>query len=153
MTDRRITKDEAARKVQETISSGKAFETFVKMVEAQGGDGSQVRQPEKLPTAAKVVPLPSPAAGSIARIDCEEIGMAAMMLGAGRETKESVIDMAVGLELLRHVGDQVKAGEPLAQVHIDPKRNNESALKRLTAAFTLTAEPVKAQPLILDIVS
>lgn len=153
MTDRKITQDEAAKKVQDVIASGKAFETFVQMVELQGGDSNQVKQPEKLPTASKVVPLPSPIAGSIARIDCEEIGMAAMMLGAGRETKDSVIDMAVGLKLLRHVGDQVKAGEALAEVHIDPKRNNEPALKRLTAAFTLTSDKVKPQPLILDIVS
>jgi len=76
-----------------------------------------------------------------------------MMLGAGRETKESKIDMAVGLELVKHVGDPVKKGEALAQVHINPDLDNAKALERLRAAFRLESKAVQPQPLILDIVS
>ncbi|MFZ2961125.1 MAG: pyrimidine-nucleoside phosphorylase [Candidatus Ozemobacteraceae bacterium] len=152
-TDRKITQVEAGKKVDEVISSGAAFKTFVAMVKAQGGDPATIEHPEKLPSAEKIVPLLATASGTIAQIDCEEVGLAAMMLGAGRETKDSIIDPAVGLNLLKHVGDAVKAGETLAEVHVDPKRDNVSALKRLTEAFKFSTQPVQAQRLVLDIVS
>lgn len=149
----KLTQAEAGAKVAEVLASGAAFAKFVEMVKMQGGDASMIEHPEKLPTAKKIVPLASDRDGHVAAIECEEIGLAAMMLGAGRETKESKIDMAVGLELVKHVGDAVKKGEPLAQVHIDPDRDNAKALERLRAAFRLEAKPVQAQSLILDIVS
>ena len=149
----KLTQAEAGAKVAEVLASGAAFATFVEMVKMQGGDASMIEHPEKLPTAKKIVPLVSDRDGHVAAIECEEIGLAAMMLGAGRETKESKIDMAVGLELVKHVGDSVKQGEPLAQVHIDPDRDNAKALERLRAAFRLESKPVQPQSLILDIVS
>jgi len=149
----KLTQAEAGAKVAEVLASGAAFAKFVEMVRIQGGDTSMIEHPEKLPTAKKIVPLASDRDGHVAAIECEEIGLAAMMLGAGRETKESKIDMAVGLELVKHVGDTVKKGEPLAQVHIDPNRDNTKALERLRAAFRLADTPVQPQPLVLDIVS
>ncbi|MBP7635773.1 pyrimidine-nucleoside phosphorylase [Candidatus Ozemobacteraceae bacterium] len=149
----KLTQAEAGAKVADVLASGAAFAKFVEMVKMQGGDASMIEHPEKLPTAKKIVPLASDSDGHVAAIECEEIGLAAMMLGAGRETKESKIDMAVGLELVKHVGDSVKKGEPLAQVHIDPDRDNTKALERLRAAFRLESKPVQAQSLILDIVS
>ncbi|HOY65721.1 MAG TPA: pyrimidine-nucleoside phosphorylase [Candidatus Ozemobacteraceae bacterium] len=149
----KLTQAEAGAKVADVLASGAAFAKFVEMVRIQGGDTAMIEHPEKLPTAKKIVPLASDRDGHVAAIECEEIGLAAMMLGAGRETKESTIDMAVGLELVKHVGDTVKKGEPLAQVHINPDRDNMKALDRLRAAFRLTDAPVQPQPLVLDIVS
>ncbi|HNW33834.1 MAG TPA: pyrimidine-nucleoside phosphorylase [Candidatus Ozemobacteraceae bacterium] len=149
----KMTQAEAGEKVSEVIASGAAFRKFVEMVKTQGGDPSMVEHPEKLPAAKKILPLISDRDGHVAGIECEEIGLAAMMLGAGRETKESKIDMAVGLELVKHVGDPVKKGEPLAQVHVNPDLDNTKALERLRAAFRLESKVVQPQPLILDIVS
>jgi len=149
----KMTQAEAGEKVSEVIASGAAFRKFVEMVKIQGGDASMIEHPEKLPAAKKILPLVSDRDGHVAGIECEEIGLAAMMLGAGRETKESKIDMAVGLELVKHVGDPVKKGEALAQVHINPDLDNAKALERLRAAFRLESKAVQPQPLILDIVS
>ena len=76
-----------------------------------------------------------------------------MMLGAGRETKEDKIDMGVGLKLVKHVGDQVKVGDVIAELYINPERkDNEKAMERLRAAITIVPEKVVARKLILDIV-
>ncbi len=149
----RITQESASAKVEELLHSGKAFDKFVAMVEAQGGDPAMVKDPGLLPKASVREPLLADREGHISRIDCEEVGLSAMMLGAGRETKESVIDMGVGMRLLKHVGSSVKKGEPLAEVHLDPKRDNGKALDRLKAAFVVDPAPVQPQPLILDIIS
>lgn len=149
----KLTQAEAGARVSDVIESGAAFKKFVEMVKIQGGDVAMIENPDKLPTAKKVMPLVSDRDGHVAGIECEEVGLAAMMLGAGRETKESKIDMAVGLELIKHVGDPVRKGEALAQVHVDPDRDNTKALERLRAAFRLETKPVQPQSLILDIVS
>ena len=151
--NRKITQQDAFAKVEKVISSGEAFKTFVEMVKIQGGDSEMVKNPALLPTAKEVVSLKSKEAGHISRIDCEEIGLAAMMLGAGRENKDSVIDLSVGLRLVKHVGDKVEKGESLAELHVDAKRNNQKAMDRLQSAFHFSKDPVNPQPLILDIVS
>ncbi len=151
--NRKITQKDASAKVAKAISSGDAFEKFVQMVKIQGGDPELVKNPALLPTAKSVVPLKPKKDGYISGIDCEAVGLAAMMLGAGRETKDSVIDMAVGIKLLKHVGDKVKRSEPLAELHIDPKRKNDAAIERLLSAFQITREAVQPRPLILDIIS
>ena len=147
-----LTQEQAAAKVEQMIKSGKALATFAEMVKAQGGDPEMVAHPGRLPQAAQIEPLAAPRDGVVAGIDCEKVGIAAMMLGAGRETKESVIDPAVGLKLLRHVGQRVKKGEALAEVHLDPQRDNRKALATLLACFTLGEQDVQPVPLVLDIV-
>jgi len=123
------------------------------MVKIQGGDVSMIEDYSKLPAAEKTVELKADRAGYISQIHCEEIGLAAMMLGAGRETKESVIDMGVGLKLIKHVGDQVKTGDVIAELYVNPKRDNDKAVDRLRAAITISPQHVTAQKLILDIIS
>ena len=131
----------------------KAFEKLIEMVEFQGGDSSMIKDYAKLPHAAKTVELKSDKDGYISQIQCEEVGLSAMMLGAGRETKEDKIDMAVGLKLVKHVGDQVKVGDVIAELYVNPERkDNEKAMERLRAAITIVPEKVVARKLILDIV-
>ncbi|NLI78854.1 MAG: thymidine phosphorylase [Candidatus Riflebacteria bacterium] len=151
--NRRLTQAEAAARVDQALAGGQAWSSFVAMVRSQGGDPALVEHPERLPTARSVVPLKVDRAGWVERIECEEVGLAAMMLGAGRETKESVIDPAVGFHLNRKVGDRVEAGDVLADVHVDPARDNTRGIQRLRDAYHLSDRPVQAQPLILDIVS
>ncbi len=151
--DRRLPQAEAADRVEQVIRNGKAWETFLAMVRTQGGDPALVEEPARLPTATVVLPLIADRSGYVARIECEEVGLAAMMLGAGRETKDSAIDPAVGFHLLKKVGDPVQAGDVLAEVHVNPRRDNTPAMRRLKEAYRLSDQPVAAQPLILDIVS
>jgi len=151
--DKEVTKQIASSRIEEAITSGKAFEKFVQMVKAQGGDVKMVENPSLLPTAKEIIPLRTETSGYISRIDCEEVGLSAMMLGAGRETKESVIDMSVGLELLKHVGDKVEKGGILANLHVNPAKDNTKAIDRLMTAFHITAKKVKHLPLVIEIVS
>lgn len=149
----KMTGAEAEQKVDQVLQSGAAYEKFLEMVKIQGGDISMIENYDKLPTAREIKPLQASKDGYISHIQCEEIGLAAMMLGAGRETKESVIDMAVGLKLVKHVGDQVKAGETIAEVHINPDIDNSKAIARLQEAICISPEKITASPLILDIIS
>ncbi|WP_082053780.1 pyrimidine-nucleoside phosphorylase [Gordoniibacillus kamchatkensis] len=105
--------------LQQALASGAALETFARFVAAQGGDPELVRRPELLPRAEREVPLPAASAGFIEAIDAEKVGLAAMLLGAGRLTKEDAIDYAVGVTLRKKVGDRVELGETLAVLHVN----------------------------------
>lgn len=109
--------EEAEEKLKEVIRNGKALEKFKAFIENQGGDPSVVDHPEKLPQAAYQIEVLAKEDGVVAEIVADEIGTAAMLLGAGRATKESEIDLAVGLMLNKKVGDSVKAGESLVTIH------------------------------------
>lgn len=111
------TLDEAREKLQEVIKNGKAVEKFKTLIEAQGGDSSVVDNPEKLASAPYQIALPALKSGYVSRIIADQIGIAAMQLGAGRATKEDVIDPSVGIMLHKKVGDKVAEGEALLTIH------------------------------------
>lgn len=111
------TLDEAREKLIEVMKNGKALEKFKEFLENQGGDGSIVDQPEKLPQAPYQIGVPAKESGVIAEIVADEIGVAAMILGAGRATKEDDIDLSVGIMLNKKVGDRVEKGESLVTLH------------------------------------
>jgi pyrimidine-nucleoside phosphorylase len=148
-----LSREEAEKKVAEVLADGRAYRKFLEMVKFQGGDVSMIEDYSKLPAAKKTDTLKAERDGYISKIDCEEIGLAAMMLGAGRETKESVIDMGVGLKLIKHVGDRISKGDVLAELYLNPDRDNSRAISRLREAIKLSDKEVVAQKLILDIVS
>ncbi len=148
-----LSHEAAEAKVTEVLQNGSAYRKLLEMVKIQGGDVSMIEDYSKLPAAEKTVELKADRPGYINHIHCEEIGLAAMMLGAGRETKESVIDMGVGLKLVKHVGDQVKSGDVIAELYVNPARDNSRAIDRLKAAISITPERVTPQKLILDIIS
>ncbi|MCO8286411.1 pyrimidine-nucleoside phosphorylase [Tetragenococcus halophilus] len=111
------TLEEARSLLEEAVSSGAAFETFKNMIKNQGGDESICSQPEKLLTAPFKIELPAKKAGVVTQLIANEIGIAAMMLGAGRQTKEETIDYGVGLKLHKKVGEQVEKGESLVTIY------------------------------------
>ncbi|WP_144667482.1 pyrimidine-nucleoside phosphorylase [Bacillus altitudinis] len=111
------TLDEAREKLIEVMKNGKALEKFKEFLENQGGNGSIVDQPEKLPQAPYQIEVPAKESGVIAEIVADEIGVAAMILGAGRATKEDDIDLSVGIMLNKKVGDRVEKGESLVTLH------------------------------------
>ncbi|MDI0274330.1 pyrimidine-nucleoside phosphorylase [Bacillus safensis] len=111
------TLDEAREKLIEVMKNGKALEKFKEFLENQGGDSSIVDQPEKLPQAPYKIKVPAKESGVVAEIVADEIGVAAMILGAGRATKEDDIDLSVGIMLNKKVGDRVEKGDSLVTLH------------------------------------
>ncbi|MBC6316077.1 pyrimidine-nucleoside phosphorylase [Listeria grandensis] len=109
--------DEARAMLKEVMENGKALAKFKDFLDNQGGDGSIVDDPSKLPQAKFKIDVPAKESGVVAEIVADEIGIAAMLLGAGRATKEDEIDLAVGIMLRKKVGDKVEAGEPLVTIY------------------------------------
>ncbi len=128
--------DTVARKIlEEIIESGKGLQKLAEFVEAQGGDPEWVRNPDRLPTAAKEIPVLAKQSGVVASIEAESVGIAALLLGAGRETKASEIDLAVGIVLKKKIGDSIQAGEALAVLHVNDEAKVEEATIRLLEAY------------------
>lgn len=139
---------EAARAMlEEVIRNGKALDAFKTFLSSQGGDASVVDDPAKLPTAKYLIEVPAKQAGYIAEITAEEIGVAAMMLGAGRVTKESEIDLAVGIVLHKKVGDPVSEGEALVTIHSNTE-NVANVMEKIYGAYKTVNEKVEAPQLI-----
>ncbi|BAD40024.1 pyrimidine-nucleoside phosphorylase [Symbiobacterium thermophilum] len=145
---------ESARKMLlRALRAGHGLNKLIEMVEAQGGDPSYIRQPIKLPRAKRIVPVAAPRSGYVQAIDALEVGVAAMLLGAGRETKESAIDLGVGVVLRKKVGDPVEAGEPLAELHVNSERRLDEARERLAGAYRIGGERLQEPPLVYGLVT
>ena len=143
---------EARAKLTEVIANGSALRKLAEFVAAQGGDPRQVYQPETLPKAEIMEEIPAPSDGYIAHIECSEIGICSLILGGGRETKESRIDLSVGLVLHRKVGDYVTKGDSLATIHANDRRKLETARERFLKAYTFSDTAVEQKPLIRDVI-
>jgi pyrimidine-nucleoside phosphorylase len=111
------TLEEARNLLEKAIQDGSALEAFRIFLSSQGGDASVVDDPARLPQAKYKYELEAKEAGYLSEIVADEIGTAAMLLGAGRATKESQIDLAVGLVLRKKIGDKVEKGESLLAIH------------------------------------
>ena len=145
--------EEAERLLRESLESGRAFEVFKAFIRAQGGDPEEAEHPELLPSAEYQEEVCAESDGFVSDIRTEEIGRICLLLGGGRETKESAIDLRVGLVLCKKKGDAVKKGDPLAVIHAsDPEKLTE-AKKRLLESYELTSQKPEAAPLIKDIIS
>lgn len=144
--------DEARKMLLEVIENGKALEVFKDFIQAQGGNPAVVDQPELLPQAAFTFEVPSKESGFVSFIEADEVGTAAMLLGAGRATKESEIDLAVGIVLHKKVGDSVEAGESLATIHANTE-NIQQVLEILYKHIEFSAEPVTPPNLIEEIIT
>ncbi len=146
------TEEEAEQILREVIENGSALDKLAEFIAAQGGDRELVYHPEKLPQASITQEIESPADGYIQRIVCDEIGICSLILGGGRETKESAIDLSVGLVLHKKVGDAVKKGESLATIHANDQAKLDMAKERFLQAYTIASDPVEKKPLIKGIV-
>ena len=131
--------EEARRKLEEVIQNGQALETLKVFLSAQGGDGTVVDDPSRLPQAKYVMDLEAKEDGYVAEIIADSIGTAAMLLGAGRATKESEIDLAVGLVLKKKIGDQVKKGEALVTIHSN-QENVEEVKAKIYESIKISTE-------------
>ncbi|WEG18211.1 pyrimidine-nucleoside phosphorylase [Alkalihalophilus pseudofirmus] len=149
LADQASSVQQARQKLEEVISSGKALETLKTFIEAQNGDPSIVDDPEKLPKAKHLIEVKAKESGSVSAIVADKIGTAAMLLGAGRATKESEIDLAVGLVLNKKIGDKVEAGDSIVTLH----SNNEdvqNVIDMVLNAYSITSDNVEKPTLIYD---
>ncbi|MGG4034070.1 pyrimidine-nucleoside phosphorylase [Paenibacillus cisolokensis] len=143
--------EEAEAKLKEALAAGKALEKFKTFVANQGGDPAVADDPDRLPQAAYRIEVPAREDGVVAAMAADEIGHAAMLLGAGRATKESQIDLAVGLVLNKKVGDPVRAGESLVTIHANREAVDE-VKDKLYASIRIAGQ-AEAPALIRGIVT
>ena len=142
--------EEGKALLQEQIDSGRALEVFKTFLANQGGDTRIVDNLDLLPQARYHIPFLAQSSGVVSQWVADEVGVAAMMLGAGRETKEDIIDPAVGIELCVKVGDSIQAGQPLAILHSNREDVNE-VLDRLSAAVSI-ADSAQVPELIRKVI-
>ncbi|MDT2702859.1 pyrimidine-nucleoside phosphorylase [Enterococcus dongliensis] len=146
------TLEEARAMLEEALHSGKALEKFREMVKDQGGDATVIDQTEKILTANYEIELPAKTSGYVTKLVANEIGIAAMLLGAGRKTKEDGIDHAVGIKLHKKIGDPVTEGESLLTIYANSKELTEveTLLYQNIAIGDQPEEPVLIHDIITE---
>lgn len=145
------TSEEAKEMLLDAIHSGKALAKFKEFLANQGGDASIVDDLTKLPQAKYKIELPAKQSGYISRMMADEIGVASMILGAGRATKEDVIDLAVGLVLHKKVGDKVEEGESILTIYSN--RENVEDVKQKLYDNIFIADTATAPTLIHTVIT
>ncbi|MGG7323668.1 pyrimidine-nucleoside phosphorylase [Clostridium baratii] len=149
----RVKDEEEGRKLlKENIENGKALEKLKEFVEAQGGDSSYVDDVSKFPQAKYIIEVKSNKSGYINKINAEKLGLIAMELGAGRATKESIIDLAVGIKILKKCGDKVEKEDVLGYIYANDLEKANKAKEDLLENIEIKNEKGKEIPLIYDIV-
>ena len=146
------TEEQARKRLEENIANGKGLEKLKEFIKAQGGDISAIDDFSKFPKAKYIEEVVAPRDGYITKIKAEAFGLIAMELGAGRATKESEIDLAVGLVLNKKRSDKVNKGDVLAYIHSNNKNNIEKARKSILENITIEDNYELNIPLIYDIV-
>ncbi len=144
-----VTIEEAEQKVKELLENGKALEKLKELIAAQGGDPQVVQEENLLPTRQYRLEVEAAESGYVTAINAEAIGIAAMTVGAGRESKDDQIDPAVGIVLRKKRGNQVKTGEALAEIHYNDENRRNEAADILRSAYQITSTPPSPRPMIL----
>ncbi|WP_055665453.1 pyrimidine-nucleoside phosphorylase [Desnuesiella massiliensis] len=145
--------EEAREVLKHIIESGSGLNKLKELVEIQGGNPEVVDNPELFKKAPIVEEVLAPKDGYVKSIKADDIGLAALVLGAGRETKESEIDLAVGVVLRKKIGDYVKAGESIATIHANDMDKKKSSEEIILKAYGFSDEEIKAPKLIKGIVT
>lgn len=152
LAEKASTEEEARKMLEEVIENGSALEKLKEFVEAQGGDTSVIDDTTKLPKAKYVVEVKATEEGVVKKIHSDKMGIVAMELGAGRATKESEIDLAVGIVLNKKRGDKVKKGDVLAYIHSNNESNIEKATKGVIENYVIVENYENNIPLVHDII-
>ena len=140
------TLDEGKKLSADLIASGQAREKFREIVGLQGGDVGVVDDPRRLAHARQTLDVTSSASGYVVSIQCEQLGVAGVVLGGGREKKEDKIDPAVGLEFHKRIGDIVERGEPLCTLHYNSDARLLEARRLAETAYRIEPEKPKTIP-------
>lgn len=138
--------------IKEAIRSGKAYEKFIQMVAAQGGDTRYIENTELFEKAKYIMPVYSSEDGYIERIDADMVGSIAGYLGASRINDQKVIDRTAGIVLTKKIGDQVEAGEIVAYIHTNDENKVIGATQNLEDAFKVTKRKVNITSRVVEII-
>lgn len=150
---KRAEDEEIARNlITESIQERKALKKFAEFIENQGGNREEILHPDMLPKARYVITVLAEEEGCIERILAQDIGIACMTLGGGRENKESTIDHGVGIILTKKISDTVKKGETLALIHANSKEKAVLASGLVKNAYQIAKEPAKKAPMVKCII-
>ena len=147
-----VSHSQGKRMAKKALSSGQAFEKFKEMVQAQGGDIRYVEHPEFFERDAFEGEVLAAEDGFLFGMDTEKIGVAAGLLGAGRETKDSIIDMSAGIYLKKKIGDTVKKGEPIAICYAGTKEKLNRGMAMFESSIRYSKEAPRIPKLIVDII-
>lgn len=142
---------QAKQMLEQVIKDKSALKKLAELVEAQGGDSRAVFDDSVLPRASIVEPVRAPRNGFIEKIACSEVGICSLILGGGRETKESEIDLAVGIVLTKKVGDFVSEGDIIAYIHANDDKKLSAAKERFLKAYTYSESQPKKSVMIKHI--
>ena len=143
-----ISAEEARERVLDAIESGKARAKFTEWIVAQGGDKTLAENPALLPEASIKYEVKANFEGYISKMNAEEIGVASVILGAGRETKDSVIDHSAGIVLVKKLGDKVSVGDTLAVLHTNDEKAISAAEEKFLGALSVSENKVELGKLI-----
>ena len=146
------TPSEARMQLEEVIANGKALKKLADIVAAQGGNPDAVYNTALLPQSTIIKDVPATQEGYISKIACDEVGICSLILGGGRETKESEIDLSVGIVLTKKKGDYVKKGETIAIIHANNEDKMNQAMLRLQAAYEYSTVCIETTSIIKGIV-
>jgi pyrimidine-nucleoside phosphorylase len=149
LSDLDIDEEEGRTRAATAVHDGTALAMYERWIAAQGGDPAEAA----LPTAPVVREVLAPAGGYVCAIGAIDVGMAALRLGAGRQTKDDTIDHAVGIRCLKKRGDAVTAGELLAEVHARDDASAQQAEAEVLAAYEFGDEAPPARPIVLETIS
>ncbi len=145
--------EEGKDKLEKILKEGIAFNKFKEMVTAQGGNPETIDNPESLPLAKHSTKIKADISGFVQKIDSRLVGESAMLLGAGREKKESKIDLSVGIVLKKKVGSKVNINEDLAEIYYNDSEKLKEAKKKLFSSFVIKNKKSQKLPLILATIS
>lgn len=144
--------EEARQMLQKTIDSGSALDKLAEFVTAQGGDARAVYDTDLLPKASIIEPVKIQESGYISHIECDEVGICSLILGGGRETKESEIDLSVGIILTKKVSGYVEAGDVIAYIHGNDMEKIKAAKERFLKAYTISQTKPEAPVMVKCII-
>ncbi len=144
--------EDAREMLKAVIADGSALDLFGKLIEAQGGNGQIVHEPTLLPTASYQINVPATSSGYVTKMDADDIGIAAMLLGAGRATKEDTIDLAVGIVLTKKIGEYIAEGDTLAVIHSNNK-NVDRSIALIQNHIIIGENAVESPALICEMIT
>jgi pyrimidine-nucleoside phosphorylase len=146
LSDLGVDRAEARRRTEAAVADGSAYAMYERWVRAQGGDPDEAA----LPKAPLVHEVFAPRAGYVESLGALRVGLAALHLGAGRREKDDPVDHSVGVVCLKKRGDEVEAGEPLAEIHAQDEPSADEAADDVLAAYVLADEPPRSRSIVLD---
>jgi len=144
--------DEGRKLASQTIANGSAFEKFCEVTRLQGGNVDALRDPQKLPNARNRREIRSQTTGYVETINCEQVGVASLVLGGGRDEKEDNIDPAVGIVLHKKVGDRVAANEPICTLHYNSDARLGEAEALIRSSYAIGAQSAAPRKLIRQVI-